>query len=97
VFKLAEAAAARGNFKPVSSYRLGTGHLRFFYTRLGYCVARFYELVAEMQRRNYVTNFTKPPKVQVPKSWREVWVPDAAAIALNRQRLIERGWLSDAV
>ena len=79
--------------REVPTYRLGEGHLRFFWSRLGYCAARHRELVKEMERRGYVTNL-----VDVDVKWRDMipeaawgdWVPDAEAQALSRGRILER-------
>lgn len=90
VFKLAESAAKRGNFKPMSEYVLGSGHVKFFYTRLGYCVQRFRLLVGEMLIRGYNPNHLDVPKFEVPESWMGQWQPSENALKINRQRIFER-------
>lgn len=94
VFNLAAGAAKRGGFQPVDSYRLGVGHVKFFYTRLGYCTLRFHQLISEMQKRGYKTSHTECPEFgPVPDSWLSNWEPDDEAIELNRQRIRDRsGW-----
>lgn len=55
VFALAQAAYLRGE-DPLDfprTYRLGTGHVKFFYSRIGYLVRRQRQLIAEMRRRGY--------------------------------------------
>ena len=61
VFKLAEAAAKRGGHSAPANYTLGAGHVKFFYTHLGYCQQRFKQLVAEMVRRGYNPQHTECP------------------------------------
>lgn len=90
VFKLAEAAAQRGGFQGLDTYRLGAGHVKFFYNRLGYCTTRFNELVTEMKRRGYSPQYEQPPIIDVPMSWKQDWVPDDSALQLNRQRIADR-------
>jgi deoxyribonuclease (pyrimidine dimer) len=79
-------------------YTLGAGHVKFFYTRLGWCANRHTELVQEMKRRGY--NPTIPEEEMwhhcekaggsVPLELFKSWTPDAAAMELNRQRIRER-------
>jgi deoxyribonuclease (pyrimidine dimer) len=90
VFKLAEAAAHRGQVQAPDDYTLGPGHVKFFYTRLGYCRRRFQELVAELLRRGYHPQYTSCPAVEVPAGWHQDWQPTAANLQLNRQRLADR-------
>lgn len=53
VFALVKAAIQRGETttdrRNPPAYTLGTGHVRFFYMRLGYLAKRQASLVAEMQ------------------------------------------------
>lgn len=93
VFALAHAAYSRGE-DPSShpqQYLLGTGHVRFFYSRLGYAQRRFLELVTEMLRRGWAPKFMNVPfHAAVPNSWWRDWQPTDEALAINRQRLLER-------
>lgn len=94
VFALAHAAMKRGE-KPTDSrnpkdYTLGTGHVRFFYPRLGYLRRRFAELVAEMKSRGYEPKHLTVPKVDLPNEWFTDWGPDAKALKLNRERIALR-------
>lgn len=94
VFALAYAAMQRGE-KPTDprnpkDYVLGPGHVRFFYSRLGYLRRRFEELIAEMMRRDYVPKYLTAPSVELPSEWLTNWEPDAKALSLNRERLALR-------
>ena len=96
VFSLVRAAIARGeqpddNRNP-GEYRLGPGHIRFFYPRLGYLARRQAALVAEMLARGYAPGFTETAHFLdgFPPWWCADWQPDGGAIALNRARIAER-------
>lgn len=96
IFGLVRAAIARGE-RPDDSrnprdYRLGPGHVRFFYPRLGFLARRQEALVAEMLRRGYSPSFTDPAGLLagMPAEWCGDWTPSADAMALNRARIAER-------
>lgn len=92
VFKLAEAAYLRGeDWRDYpKEYVLGTGHVKFFYTRLGYLHLRFKAIVEECQKRGRKTSYTSTPAVENSSSWWNNWEPTPEALALNRQRIKER-------
>lgn len=93
VFRLAREAIERGDKgNPPPDYVLGKGHVWFFYSRCGYLYKRQKQLYAEMVRRGYSPNFkpTRELLKGIPSSWRLDWVPTPRALALNRQRIIER-------
>ena len=73
-----------------SAYTLGAGHVKFFYQRLEYCRRRFHALRNEMLRRGYEPKYQDIPPVTVGLAWWQDWEPDAAALELNRQRILER-------
>lgn len=96
IFGLVRQAIAR-NERPddprnPTVYRLGAGHMRFFYPRLGWLLARQHALIAEMLARGYTPGFTDPAGLAegIPPEWLGDWQPDAAAEALNRARIAER-------
>lgn len=73
-------------------YVLSTGHVKFFFSRLGFIADRYESLCDEMRRRGYVCN-------QIPRSellkdidsrFVRAYNPDLAAIELNRARILER-------
>ncbi len=91
VFRLAEKAWLRGYvLDPSAHYTLGTGHVKLFYDKLGWCEKRFHELRTEMLQRGYKPSYAEVPKVSVPGSWRQDWVPTAKALQINRERIAER-------
>lgn len=96
IFSLARAAIARGerpdDDRNPAEYRLGSGHVRFFYSRLGYLARRQAALVAEMQVRGYMPGFTETAHLLdgFPPEWCHDWQPTPEAMALNRARIAER-------
>lgn len=74
------------------AYTLGTGHVRFFYTRLGWLLGRQRALIAEMQRRGYRPTHTNPDALVdgMPPALMGDWTPTAEAMAINRARILER-------
>ncbi len=93
VFNLARKALERNDIQYFEEYRLGKGHLLFFYTRLGYLARRHAELVQEMLRRGYKPTFTSPLRdahSDIPDVLWGDWNPTEEAIKLNRRRILER-------
>ncbi|MDR5651311.1 pyrimidine dimer DNA glycosylase/endonuclease V [Ruixingdingia sedimenti] len=96
IFGLVRAAIARGEGpgdpRNPGDYRLGPGHVRFFYPRLGWLARRQAALVAEMQARGHAPAFTDPWGLieGIPADWCGDWTPTPAAMALNRARIAER-------
>ena len=74
------------------TYRLGTGHVKFFYDKLGYLLDRQLSLIAEMLRRGYTPQHTDPyPMVaDAPSCLLNDWTPTDEAMASNRERIAAR-------
>jgi deoxyribonuclease (pyrimidine dimer) len=71
-------------------YVLGTGHVKFFYNKLGYIVSRYEELTKELLKRNY--NIETRPLVldfMTNQYWND-WAPSDKDMELNRQRIKDR-------
>lgn len=92
VYALAGAAYERGEHPSDHGkrYTLGAGHVRFFYSRLGYVVRRHRQLIAEMKRRGYNPTYDKVTRPDLPVRWFRPWEPDEEALAINRARIKER-------
>ena len=93
IYKLARACRERGVNPGTlpATYRLGKGHVLFFYNRLGFIKKRHGELIREMLRRGFQVNFPTPPTISdLPNSWRHDWQPTDEAMELNRARIAER-------
>lgn len=96
VFGLVRKAQQRGNNKfnlnAPKEYTLGTGHVLFFYTRLGYILNRYKELSNEMRNRGYSPNQIDDDSLLdgIHKSWIGDYTPTQEAIEINLQRIKER-------
>ncbi len=96
VFSLVSKHVGHGRPKPdhaPTEYRLGPGHIMFFYDKLAWLAARHQDLIAEMQRRGYVPTMTGSLMVKFAELPAWCWGPydpTPVAMAVNRQRLAER-------
>jgi deoxyribonuclease (pyrimidine dimer) len=96
VFALARAAIERGERpddpKNPKAYTLGPGHVRFFYSRLGYLAKRQASLILEMQRRGYRPTFRNAASLLagLPATWCNDWEPTDLAVETNKERIRER-------
>lgn len=71
------------------TYRMGTGHVKFFYDKGAWLKRRFeQEIVPEMQRRGFVTNFTTYREHPTPLH--KDWTPNQQDMAVDRARIAER-------
>jgi len=92
VYGLVRAAIARGEPPtPLSRYRMGQGHVRFFYTRLGWVARRQQALIDEMLARGYRPQHTAVDISEFPPEWCGDWEPSPEAIEISRARIKERG------
>tara|TARA_R100001039_G_C1854840_1_gene117855 strand:- start:20300 stop:20653 length:354 start_codon:yes stop_codon:yes gene_type:complete len=97
VFGLVRKAQQRGvnkwNLKAPSEYTMGTGHVKFYYTRLGYILKRYHELTQEMTSRGYKPNPISDEDLLQgidKKHWMGDYEPTEGALKINRQRIAER-------
>ena len=93
VFDLARKAQyGMHHVKQPDNYVLGTGHVTFFYNRLGFISERYSLLCDELRIRGYTCN--QIPKEDLHKGIEKnmFWgyVPTEAALAINRERVKER-------
>lgn len=71
------------------TYRMGTGHVKFFYDKGKFLVRRHAELCREMVSRNIACNLSID--LSGWSTWRmNDWEPDEQAIAINRARINDR-------
>ena len=73
-------------------YTLGTGHVKFFYTRLAWVERRMADLAMEMHRRKMKVRLELLKGISdgMPVELFGEWEPDNEALAINRERLAER-------
>ncbi len=95
VFKLARAIPAADMPK---HYRLGKGHVIFFYDKLQYCYNRQHLLVSEMKSRGFkpkydpadLLHYHEAAGGSTPDSLWNDWVPTPTEQLINRARIKER-------
>ena len=77
------------------SYRLGKGHVLFFYDKLGYLVKRQHRLIEEMLQRGMRPKYLKPWELIFDKDIElcNDWNPRTEDKQLNISRINERGGL----
>lgn len=76
------------------TYRLGTGHMKFFYNKLGFLFNRQFDIWVEMLDRGFNPSF--PPSTLLSNFYEDklklwnYWTPSEEDIALSRSRVEER-------
>ena len=94
IFGLVRRAQARGeqpNLSEVPRYTLGKGHVRFFYPRLAWLMARYVVLKDEMKRRGYkVRDYPDNIADGIKHGWWQHWEITEEALTINRARIKER-------
>lgn len=77
------------------SYRLGEGHVTFFYDKLGYLLKRYSVICNECLVRGRRVNYNDSEFLTdgIPSYWFGDWEPSAADIEINLSRIAERGGL----
>lgn len=99
VYGYVKALCARGlrpeDIRIPATYRLGRGHVTFFYDKLDWLTARYLAIVVECRHRGRAVNFGDPSYLTegIVPSWFNYWEPSAYEISLSLDRLIERGGL----
>jgi deoxyribonuclease (pyrimidine dimer) len=72
-------------------YKLGTGHVKFFYNKFKYLEKRFEAIIDEMLARGYNPNFTDSSIFKrVDKLYYNDYTPTEEALAINRARIKKR-------
>ena len=71
---------------------MGTGHMKFFTDKLGWCVQRQKLLVFEMRRRGYQPNFddTESLLQGIPEAFYGSWSPTSQDLEISWARIRER-------
>ena len=86
-------AIARGKFNLVgqpADYKLGEGHVKFFFNKLTFLKNRYDLLHQECKRRNFKVSYIWPENLtQDPNLWQD-YLPTEEALSINRQRIKER-------
>ncbi len=84
-------AKGRFNLKgQPKEFTLGTGHVKFFYTRLGYLKKRYEELYAECKRRVIDVQYYGNAWDNIPLHLMGDYTPSEVDIQIIRERISER-------
>jgi deoxyribonuclease (pyrimidine dimer) len=94
IFNLVRTRIQKGhtpsNCKIPPNYRLGFGHVLFFYNKLEFLRKRQISLINEMLNRGYSPSFGPPDISDVSQEWKNDYVPTEEAIEINKARIKER-------
>lgn len=96
-FALAHKASQAGKpwtNKQPNAYTLGTGHVLFFYDKLGYLSDRHRALTQEMLARGYkpsiISCLREEWQDKIPKGYWKDYEPTQSAFGINTARILER-------
>ena len=79
------------DFKEIPpEYKLGEGHVKFFFLRFQFLEKRFESLVQEMLDRGYNPTYRDSSIFKVDKPFYNDYTPTEEAMEINRQRIKER-------
>lgn len=70
-------------------YKMGKGHVKFFFNKFKFLEKRFNELITEMKNRGYNPNFTDSSIFKVSEEFYKDYLPTNDALEINRQRIKE--------
>ena len=73
-----------------SHFKLGTGHVKFFYDKCGYLLNRYIELYDECVKRGYKVQNYIDAWENVPNSMMGDYKPTPEAVAEVKQRILDR-------
>jgi deoxyribonuclease (pyrimidine dimer) len=86
--------AARDGDDLPDTYRMGAGHVKFFYNKLKFLINRYFDICDEMKRRDITVNFpaadlfAKHEKTK-RNLWND-WTPKPQDMEVNRARIADR-------
>lgn len=86
-------AVARGKYKldgQPDDYKLGSGHVRFFFNKLLFLEKRYHALHSECLSRGFNVQNRWPDNLPQDNSLWQDYQPTAQALAANRTRIAER-------
>lgn len=72
------------------TFRLGSGHVKFFYNKLLYLKNRYYNLYDECLLRGFNVSDNRNSFDDLPKTLMNDWVPTEESIILIKERIAER-------
>lgn len=82
----------KDKIKQPNAYTLGTGHVYFFYDKLGFITERYYALNREAVKRNFNVNPIDKEQLLagIHGWWFGDYQPTQEALEINRKRIEER-------
>lgn len=82
----------KDKIKQPSAYTMGTGHVTYFYDKLGFITNRYNSLCTEAKARGYNVNQIAKEDLErgIDSFWLGDYIPTQEAIEINRQRIKER-------
>lgn len=95
VHKAIESGKQVSDFSIPSKYKLGSGHVTFFYDKCDWLQKRFIQLTGELKHRNYNISTETVRSVldsanKIPSAWKQGYAPDHEAMYLSMARLAKR-------
>lgn len=73
-----------------AEFKLGQGHVKFFYDKLGYLKGRYMSLYLECRRRGYNVTNKMDAFVGIDPQYMGHYTPTPEAISIVKQRIKER-------
>ncbi|MDP8033838.1 pyrimidine dimer DNA glycosylase/endonuclease V [Pasteurella atlantica] len=86
-------AVAKGKYNLVGmpdDYKLGTGHVRFFFNKLRFLKKRYQDLYEECKARQFNVKYIWSENLPEDDSLWLDYIPTVNAIEVNRARILER-------
>ena len=84
---------AKGKFNldnQPSEFKLGSGHVKFFYTRLGYLKDRYEQIYQECIKKGYNVTYYGNAWNNIPENLMGNYTPTQKDIEIIKQRITER-------
>lgn len=69
------------------SFKLGTGHVKFFYNKLGYLLKRYELIYRECIKRNFKVEYYGSAWVGIPKELMQDWQPSNHDCKIIKERI----------
>lgn len=83
--------AKRHKFDDIpSDFRLGSGHVKFFYDKIGFLFLRQHDIIKECQKRGIKITNTHVDVADIPLRFMNDFVPSETDLALSQARLDEK-------
>lgn len=92
VFTIVKKGKDKG--KPGTEFKMGEGHVKFFYDKLDWLFTRYYDICTELMNRKYKINMIKPDDLWTvgnrSKHWSGNWKPTLKDHKVSCERLLHK-------